>query len=132
MSEISGRTSSAPLADILAGLGDDTARLLRQEFALAKAEVREDLKTARTGLIELGIAMVAANIALIILSIAAAQWLAHSMDPGWAYLIVGAVWLILAAGLGMAGSRMLQRTEVVPERTTETIKQLPGTLKGQQ
>lgn len=132
MSEMPGRTESPPLADILAALGENTTKLMRQELELAKAEAREEVRTAKAGIIELGIAVVAGHLALIVLSLAAAQWLANFMDAGWAYLIVGAVWVVLAIGMGAAGSRMLKRTEVVPPRTTETIKQLPGTLKGQQ
>jgi Putative Actinobacterial Holin-X, holin superfamily III len=123
--------SGQSVADILSSLGEDTTKLVRQEIELAKAEAREELQLVRMGAIELVGALFAAHVALIILSFALAEWLNNAMDPGWAYLIVGVVWLVAAAGLGYAGFQALKRVEPVPPRTTETIKQLPDTIRGE-
>lgn len=125
------RSGDSPnVAGLLGSLTEDTTRLVRQEFALAKAETRDELHGARAGLIEVGSAMIMAQLALIILSLAVAEWLAQQMDRGWALLIVGGVWLLLALMAGASGRRKMRRTDLVPQRTVDSLRELPETLKG--
>jgi hypothetical protein len=121
----------ASVADLLATLGQDTTRLMRQELALAKAETKQEAAKAGMGIGELLLAGLAAQLALIMLSFAAVEALDGPVTRGWAYVIVGAVWLVLAAILAAAGRAALKRTEITLPKTQETVKELPDTVKGQ-
>ena len=103
---------------------------MRQEIALAKAEVKEEaVKAARAGGM-LGAAGFAGDMVLLLASIAAWQGLAEVMPSGWAALIVTAVWAVAGAVLFVLGRQRMREVNPKPERTVETVSEVPGTLKG--
>jgi len=77
----------------------------------------------------LGGAGFAGYMTLLFASIALWWGLANVMDQGWAALIVTGIWALIGAVLFMAGRGRLQQVRLAPERTAETVKELPGTLK---
>ena len=82
----------------------DLSSLVRDEVALAKAEVRHDVKSAATGGGLFGAAAVLAVFALIMFSFAAAYGLhAAGLGLAWSWLVVGGVYLLVAAGCGSVG-----------------------------
>jgi uncharacterized membrane protein len=119
-----------PLGEIVSGLTEDLSKLMRQEVALAKAETKQEVSTAMRGIAMIAGAGVFALIALTLLSLAIAQWLSEYMDLGWAYLIVGVVWVVVAAVLVASGRRILQEVSPMPERTAETVREIPQAMKG--
>jgi hypothetical protein len=52
------------------------------------------------------------------------------MDQGWAALIVTGIWAVIGAVLFVVGRRRLKEVNPKPERTIETVKELPDALKG--
>jgi len=124
------RVQEASVAELLAALGQDTTRLMRQELALAKVETKQEAAKAGIGLGELLLAALAGQLALIMLSFAAVEALDGPVTRGWAYVIVGAVWLVLAGILASVGRKALKSTEITLPRTQETVKELPETVKG--
>jgi hypothetical protein len=76
----------------------------------------------------LGGAGFAGYMTLLFASIALWWGLANVMDEGWAALIVAGLWALAGAVLFMVGRRRLQQVHPTPERTAETVKELPGTL----
>jgi membrane protein implicated in regulation of membrane protease activity len=78
----------------------------------------------------LAAAGVAALLALIMLSMAAVDLLSSWMDPAWAYLIVFAVWAVIGAVLAAQGRKQLKQVNPVPERTQETIREIPDAVRG--
>ncbi len=71
----------------------------------------------------LGGGAVAALVALILLTSAAAWGLAEVVDAGWAFLIVGVVIGAVAAVLAMSGRRKLAEVRPVPDQTVDTLKE---------
>jgi len=71
----------------------------------------------------LGAAAVAAIVALVTLSLAAGWGLAEEMAPGWAFLIVGGAWALVAAVLGMAGKRRIDQMDPGPRATIDELKE---------
>ncbi len=67
---------------------------------------------------------------LLFLSIAAWWALANAMDQGWAAVIVAAIWALVTVVLYGVGRGRLRQVHPTPDRTAETLKELPGTLKG--
>ena len=68
---------------------------------------------------------------MVLLFASIALWwaLAEVMASGWAALIVAAIWAVIGALLYVIGRRQLREVRPVPQRTTETLQELPGTLK---
>ena len=60
---------------------------------------------------------------------AAAWGLAEIMDTGLAFLVVGVVFLAVAAGLGAQGKTKLARFSPVPQATVQTVKEDVETAK---
>ncbi len=104
--------------------------LMRQELALAKAEVKQEAIKSGKAAGLFGGAGFAAYMLLLFLSIAAWWGLANVMDQSWAALIVAAVWAVTGAVLYAAGRARMREVNPAPERTAETLKELPGTLRG--
>ena len=70
-----------------------------------------------------GVAAVSALLALILLSAAAAWGLAEVMAPGWAFLIVGALWAVVAGVSALMGRKTVAEMEPGPRQTMEEIKE---------
>jgi hypothetical protein len=118
------------VGDLIGNVTRDLSTLLRQEFALAQAELKQEAtKTAKGGGAMAGAAL-AAVFVLLFLSIALWAGLSNVMDAGWAGLIVAVIWAIIAAVLFATGRSRLRRVRPTPERTVETLSQVPDALKG--
>jgi cobalamin synthase len=78
----------------------------------------------------LGAAGFAGYMVLLFASIAAWQGLAEVMASGWAALIVTVVWAAAGAALFVLGRQRMREVNPKPERTVETVSEVPGTLKG--
>lgn len=122
--------SQASLGELVGNLSESTTKLLRQEVALARAETKQELAVAGRGAGMLAAAGVAALLALIMLSMAAVDVLISWMDPTWAYLIVFAVWAVIGAVLAAQGRKQLKQVNPVPERTQESIREIPDAVRG--
>ena len=122
--------TSASVGELLGEVTQDLSTLMRQELALAKAEVKEEgVKAAKAGGM-LGAAGFAGYMVLLFASIAAWWGLAEVMAQGWAALIVTAIWAVIGAVLFAVGRQRMREVNPKPERTVETVSEVPGTLKG--
>ena len=126
----------------------DMSTLMRQELELAKAELREEANKATSevkaqaskagkGAGMLGGAGYAGHLGVLFLSIALWWALSHLVGHSWSALIVAVIWLIIAAVLFSMGRKQLKQIDFSglkqvnpkPERTVETLQQVPGALK---
>jgi apolipoprotein N-acyltransferase len=78
----------------------------------------------------LGAAGFAGYMVLLFASIAAWWGLAEVMAAGWAALIVAAVWAVVGAVLFLQGRKRMSEVNPKPERTVETVSEVPDALKG--
>jgi hypothetical protein len=78
----------------------------------------------------LGAAGFAGYMVLLFASIAAWWGLAEVMPAGWAALVVTAIWAVIGAVLFAVGRQRMREVNPKPERTVETVSEVPGTLKG--
>ena len=120
--------SGVSVAELVGEVTQDLSTLMRQELELAKAEVKQEAVKAGKAAGMLGGAGFAGYMTLLFASIAAWWGLANVMDQGWAALIVTGLWALIGAVLFLVGRRWLQQVHPTPERTAETVKELPGTL----
>jgi Putative Actinobacterial Holin-X, holin superfamily III len=110
-------------------LAKDLSTLMRQEVALAKAEVQAEAKQAGKGAGMMVAAGLAGFLTLLFLSHALWWALENFMDAGLAALIVAVLWLIVAGVTFSMGRKALKRVNPKPERTVDTLSQVPGALK---
>ncbi len=122
-----------PLSELISNLTEDTSRLFRQEVALARAEIKQEASVAMVGAAMMAMAGALSAVALILLSLAAAEGLQRlfDIDLAWCYFIVAAIWLIVAGVLFSMGKKKIAEVNPKPERTVESIKDVADTLKGQ-
>ncbi|MDO8212950.1 phage holin family protein [Conexibacter sp. CPCC 206217] len=113
-----------PMAQLLRRLSDQASLLVREEVALAKAELAEKGKHVGRGAGMFGGAAILAlygvgalvTAAIVALSLALATWLAA--------LIVAVVLFAIAGGAALAGKRQVQQaTPPLPQQTVETVKE---------
>ena len=106
----------------------DVSTLIRGEVELAKAEIGKSAKKGAIGGGMFGAAGVVAAFSMFFLFIAIAEALTALGLPRWlSYLIVWVFLLVVAGILALVGKRMLSKIEK-PERTLETLHDLPEVL----
>lgn len=125
------RETETSLATLLSGIVADAQELVRQEIALARQEVREEISTAKDAGIKLGIASAVLVIGGLLLVLTLAQGLADLLNwPAWAgYGLVGVVLAIVGYFLLSAAQKRLSEIHPVPEKTVETLKENVEWLK---
>jgi uncharacterized membrane protein YqjE len=114
---------------LLTQLATHSAALVRDEMALAKQEMRESVRSLRTGIVTLGAGALIGLIALLTLAAAAVIGLANFMHPGYAALVVGVVLAIVGGNIVLVGINRLKQTNLVPEQTMETLEEDKQWLK---
>ena len=126
------RHDAAPsLGERLGDVTRDLSTLMRQEVALAKAELSQSASNAGKGIGMLVGAAVGGFFLLLFLSNALWMAIADGVGLGWAALIVAVIWGIIAAILASVGRKELKRIRGVPD-TTDTLGKIPNALKGQE
>jgi uncharacterized protein YacL len=117
------RRDERSLGELFGDLSRQLSTLIRQEIALARAEM-----TARAGTAGRGAAMIGVGGAVayagVLAIVAAAVLLVIEMGvtPWLAALIVGIVVAAIGAALAMRGRDEISRTSLAPQRTIETIR----------
>jgi hypothetical protein len=111
-------------AELVRQLSDQTSRLIRQEMALAKAELSAKGKEAGLGAGLFGGAGVFALYALGALTAAAVAALSLAMDTWLAALIVTVLWAALAGVMALVGrNRVQEALPPVPESSVDSVKE---------
>lgn len=118
------------LGELLGDISRDLSTLMRQEVALAKAEIADSAKKAGKGSGMLSGAAVAGHFVLLFLSVALWWGLGDLFDNLTVSAIVVAVlWGVVAAVLALRGRDELRKVRGVPA-TAETLAKIPNAVKG--
>ena len=124
-------TDERSLKDLFSEMSGELSLLVRKEVELAKTELQQKASLGAKGAGALAVGGVAALFALLLLSFAAAWGLAEVLAPGLAFLIIGIVYLVVAAVMFSSGRRKLaQMKPPVPEQALTTVKQDVQAAKG--
>jgi hypothetical protein len=118
------------VGDLIGNVTRDLSTLMRQELALAQAEVKQEVSKTAKGAAAMSGAGVAGYFVLLFLSIALWAGLSNVMNPGWAGLIVAVLWAIIGGVLFAVGRSKLGQVQPTPERTVDTLSHVPDALKG--
>jgi membrane protein implicated in regulation of membrane protease activity len=117
------------VGQLVAEATKDISEIVRAEVALAKAELASSAKNGAIAGGLFGAAGYLGFLASILLVIAAAYGIAAlGLAPGWAFLIVAGVLLLLAAILGLVGRGRISKVGP-PTRAIESTKQTIAAVK---
>jgi hypothetical protein len=111
------------LGDLFGELSEESSRLVRQEIALAKTEITESARRVGkdVGMIAAGGVIAYAG---FIVALGALAILLGEIMPLWlSTLLVGIIVIAVGAGLAMKGRNDLQRVDLTPRQTVETIRE---------
>lgn len=126
--EAERKAEQESLGSLMSQVSNDLSTLIRQETALAKAELSSTAKKTGKGAGMFGGAGVAGHFVLLFLSIA--LWAALGatvIGTAWSAVIVAAIWAIIAAVLAFLGKKNLDEVQGAPQ-TAETLKEVPDAL----
>lgn len=122
--------SDSSVGQLIGEVANDLSTLMRQELDLAKAEIKHEVAKSGKAAGMLGGAGFAGYMVALFLSIALWWSLANGMDEGWAALIVAVLWALIGTVLAVLGRKQLRSVNPMPERTVQTLKEVPDALKG--
>ena len=107
----------------------DVSSLVRSEIALAKSELRVSVKAGGVGIALFAVAGFLGLLAIIRLSVAFAYFLHMTgLDLAWCFLIVFAVYVLIAGVLALVGLKKVKQVKA-PERAIAQGKQIPSAFK---
>jgi hypothetical protein len=117
------------VGDLIGEVTRDLSTLMRQELELAKVEMKAEAKKAGQGAGMFGAAGFAGYMTLLFLSIALWWALSHLVGHSWSALIVAVIWGVIAAVTFTMGRKKFREVNPKPERTVDTLQQVPDALK---
>ena len=113
-----------PVGELMSELAQQTSTLVRQELALARAELMEKGRTAGLGVGLIGGGGGLALFAFAALTAAAILLLDEAMAAWLAALLVSVVYAAVATVLALRGKERIEKsTPPVPQQTVETLKE---------
>ena len=113
------------VSTIVSGIVADVQTLARQEVALAKQEIREELNTAKQVGIKLGIAIgvLAVGGLFVLIALALGISAALNVSPWVGFAIVGVVFAVVGYFLLSSAQKQAQQINPVPQQTVDTMKE---------
>ena len=119
------------IGEAISDVTRDLSVLVQQELALAKAEVRQTATRAGQTAGMFAGAAVAAFLFVLFLSLALWVTISDLTGPGWGAFIVALIWLVAGVILYFVARAQMNKISGMPQ-TTETVRQVPNALKGQE
>jgi hypothetical protein len=121
--QVGADPAQASVGELISQVTTDVTTLMRQEFALAKAEMKQEAgKAGKAGGL-LGGAGFAGYMLALFASVAVMAALDLAMPLWAAAAIVAAVYGVVAAVLYSKGRKQLNTVDPVPHQTVETVKE---------
>ena len=119
------------LGELFDEMTRDVSDLMRQEVALAKVEIKEEVGRAGKAGGMLGAGAGAGYFALLFVSLALAWLLDQALPIALAFFIVGLLYGIAAAVLITRGREQMKHVDPVPRQTVEILKEDAEWVKAQ-
>jgi len=115
--------TNRPVSQVLQDIVGNIQEIIRAEFHLAKAEMKEEGSKAAIGAGVIAAGAMLAMYSGAFLLLAAVYALSMILTPWQSALIVGVVTGVAGAILVSAGRRRLKEVHPTPQRTVETMKE---------
>ena len=112
------------LGDLFRQLAQDSATLVRQEVALAKAELRENVKSVARDTAKIAVGAILAAVGALVMVAFLVLLLGDAVGKYWAgALIVGVLFLAIGGFLAMGAMKRLKKDSIPPDQTLQTLKE---------
>jgi hypothetical protein len=134
------RTHDGPsMSSLVSGIITDAQQLIRDEVALARQEIKEELIKARTAAMSFAIGGVVAALGVVLLSfflVHLLHWATGGTDtagvPLWlCFLIFGVLFVGAGGALFAVAYSRVKSIHLVPRQTVETMKENVRWIKNQ-
>jgi Putative Actinobacterial Holin-X, holin superfamily III len=117
-------TDDRSLSELVSELVDEIGLLMRKEFELAATELTASARTAAAQAVRVAIGAVLIHAGLLVVLATAVLVLVRlGLEPWLGALIVAAATLVLGSLLITFGIRRMRKTQLVPARTIQTLKE---------
>lgn len=117
-----GERESQSAFGLLRRLTDELTTLVRQELALATAEVSRSMRMMLTGAASLAVGGAVLFTGFLVMLAAAVLGLATVLQPWLAALVIGAAVAVIGIVLLLAGVRSMDPSTLKPSRTAESLR----------
>lgn len=117
------------MVGMLSSLLNDFTSLVRQEIALGKAEMQQNIKRAGAAIASIVVAGAVLNAGLLVLLAAAVLGLSHVLAPWLSALIVGAIVVIIGMSMMKKARDTLSTQAMTPDRTVDSLQRDQSMLK---
>jgi Putative Actinobacterial Holin-X, holin superfamily III len=112
------------LSELVSELVDEIGLLMRKEFELAATELTASARAAATQAVRVAIGVVLVHAGLlVVLATSVLVLVKLGLEPWLGALIVAVATLVLGALLVTLGIRRMRKTQLVPTRTIQTLKE---------
>jgi len=118
--------TDATTTELVAGILSDAQDLMKQQFDLLRHEVLADLRKTRDAVILMGIGAglsLVGGILLTMMLVYIVPWLFPNFPLWGSFGLWGAAALLAAGGLFYAAVRKLASFSIVPEQSTQALKE---------
>ena len=113
------------MTQLVSGIADDAKTLLRQQYQMFRAEVREDIRRTKDAVKYMGLGAVAAAIGMLFLIIATPlfiNWVFNLPSfAGWA--IMGGLLLVVGVIALFVGKRMFNKFNPLPDKSLNALEE---------
>jgi len=117
---------SSNVTRLVSGILDDAQKLIGQQMAMVRAEVREDVRRTLSAVKYLGIGVGVAAVGALFVVVGLVPLL-HDLAPSlpyWAcWMIVGAVFVGLGAAALLAGRSILKSFNPLPDKSLNALQE---------
>src|SRR5262245_19397818 len=119
-------SGSAPsMTSLVSGIVNDAQELIKQQLAMFRAEIKEDLRKTKQASLALG---VGAGVALLgglflCLALAFLLWWATPLPLWGAFAIVGGIFAIVGGVMIFAGKKKFDSFNPLPDQSAEALKE---------
>jgi hypothetical protein len=117
------------IGKLVADASRDVSSLVRAEIALAKSELKVSVKAGGVGVALFAVAAFIGLLAIIMLSVAIAYFIHMTgLDLAWCFLIVFALYVLVAGLLAFVGLRKVKQVKA-PERAIHQAQEMKNIRK---
>jgi hypothetical protein len=114
------------MTSLVGGIVSDAQELMKQQLALFKAEIREDMRKTSEASASLGVGLAATLLGSIVLCFAVAHllhWAFPTVDIWVWYAVVGGVVTAVGVGLTLVALQKFRSFNPLPDQTAEALKE---------
>lgn len=124
------RDEDASVGSLLKQLAREIPMLFTKELALAKAEMRENLRATKAGVAAVATGGAVMLAGLIVLLMAAVYGLSNVLAPWLSALIVGVAALVVGWLMVSAGKKQFDVDSLKPDHTINTLHKDADAIRG--